>query len=202
MSNFRKYLAVPLLAWCTGASAQPMMEHLVVVGGGTYGAECYEASSAALQFGVGDRDGVLSCTRALEHGDLAQSFRTAVLVNRGIIYAAMGDYERAASDYQRAENMNDQIPEIFINKGNLAFSTARYGDAIEAYSRAMELNMRDPHVGYLNRGFAYERLGNLESALADYRRALELAPGWNFVEQKIEAIQQRLMELAAAAENG
>jgi len=190
----RRGLAITLLTGGVEATAQPMMEHLVVVGGGSFGTECYEASSAALQFGVGDREGVLACTRALEHGDMTQSFRTAVLVNRGIIYAAMGDYDRAASDYERAENRNDQVPEIHINKGNLLFSTGRCQDAVNAYTRAMQLNMRDPQVGYLNRGFAHEKQGNFALALEDYRSALELAPGWNFVEQKIEAIQQRMAE--------
>lgn len=197
MNKLSRLLMIPALTFAVEASSQPMMEHLVVVGGGTYGADCYEASSAALQFGVGDRDGILSCTRALEHGDMAESFRTAVYVNRGIIYAAMGDYDRAASDYDRAESMNDQIPEIYINRGNLWFSMARYSDAVHAYTRAMELNMRDPQVGYLNRGFAQEKQGNLEAALADYSQALDIAPGWNFVEQKIEALRQRIAEAAS-----
>lgn len=196
-----RYFFIPALMFSAEAVSQPMMEHLVVVGGGSYGADCYEASSAALQFGVGDRDGVLSCTRALEHGDMTQSFRTAVLVNRGIIHAAMGNYELAARDYERAEEMNDQIPEIYINRGNLWFSTGRYADAVDAYTTALELDMRDPQIGYLNRGFAHERGGNLARALEDYSHALELAPGWNFVEQKVEAIQQRIAE-AASEESG
>lgn len=200
-NKLSKFLMIPALAFSVEALSQPMMEHLVVVGGGTYGADCYEASSAALQFGVGDREGILSCTRALEHGDMAESFRTAVYVNRGIIYAAMGDYDRAASDYDRAEGINDQIPEIYINRGNLLFSMTRYADAVDAYTRAMALNMRDPQVGYLNRGFAQEKQGNLEEALADYRRALEISPRWNFVEQKVEALRQRIAEAAAGEDS-
>lgn len=175
-----------------------MMEHLVVVGGGTYGTECYEASSVALQFGFGDREGIQSCTRALEYGDMNENFRIAILVNRGIIYAAMGEFQRASADYQRAENMNDEVPEIYVNRGNLWFSTARYGDAIEAYSRALELGMHDSQVGYLNRAFALERLGNFEEALADYQRALEIAPEWNLARQKIQILQQRMAEARAA----
>ncbi len=191
---FKARSLVPLCFLPGVLAAQPMMEHLVVVGAGSYGKDCYEASTVALQFGVGDRDGVEACSRALEYGELTTSYRLAVLVNRGIIEAAMGEFERAAEDYQRAEAIDATVPEISLNRGNLLFSTARYADAVTAYGRALELGMSDPQIGYLNRGFAHERLGQFDQALADYRRALEIAPDWTLAQQKLQALQQRLRD--------
>lgn len=59
------------------------------------------------------------------------------------------------------------------------FATGNYGSAIDYCSRAIEsgeLSESDLVAALINRGVAYKSSGNLASAVADYTRALELAP--------------------------
>jgi tetratricopeptide (TPR) repeat protein len=57
----------------------------------------------------------------------------------------------------------------------LLHTTDRYREALWAFASAISLNPGDARA-HLNRGMAFERLGNIEQALADYTRALELSP--------------------------
>ena len=43
---------------------------------------------------------------------------------------------------------------------------------------AMEKNTGKPALAYYGRGIAHEELGNLKSAYADYKRAVEEDPKW------------------------
>lgn len=63
------------------------------------------------------------------------------------------------------------------NSGLLAMKTGNLQEAVQMFSRAIELNAND-HRFYNDRGVAYKRLGNLEGALADYSKALELKPDY------------------------
>ena len=59
-----------------------------------------------------------------------------------------------------------------------ALQSSRRGagaEAIELYSRAIELDP-DFASAYYNRGREYDTLGQLEKAIADYGRSLELSP--------------------------
>ncbi len=59
------------------------------------------------------------------------------------------------------------------------FATGNYGSAINYCSRAIEsgeLSEGDLVAALINRGVAYKSSGDLESAVADYTHALQLAP--------------------------
>ncbi len=65
--------------------------------------------------------------------------------------------------------------ETWFKRGNQLLYKARYEDAVEAYSAALELR---PQLGevHLMRASAFRRLGQLQEALADLDRAAELKP--------------------------
>jgi tetratricopeptide (TPR) repeat protein len=58
----------------------------------------------------------------------------------------------------------------------LLYTTDDIPGAIRAFAMAIRLN---PDYGraYLNRGMAYERIGNLQQAVEDFDRAIDLEPG-------------------------
>ena len=63
-------------------------------------------------------------------------------------------------------------------EGNAAFAAGRNAEAVEAYSRAIELDP-DNHVLWSNRSAAYLKLGDAKSkAYRDAARCVELAPAW------------------------
>jgi stress-induced-phosphoprotein 1 len=65
----------------------------------------------------------------------------------------------------------------FKEKGNGFLQAGKFAEAIEAYSKAIELNPSD-HVFYSNRSAAYLSKGDAENALADGAKCIEISPNW------------------------
>jgi tetratricopeptide (TPR) repeat protein len=63
----------------------------------------------------------------------------------------------------------------WFEKGYSFYRSGRYNDAVNAYSKAIELNpkLAEP---YQNRGLAYKSLGNSNQAINNYDKAIELNP--------------------------
>ena len=63
----------------------------------------------------------------------------------------------------------------YSNRGHTYGSQGNLEQAIEDYTRAIELEPNSP-LAYSNRGVAYYEQGNLEQAIEDCTRAIELNP--------------------------
>ena len=44
------------------------------------------------------------------------------------------------------------------------------------------------YIAHYNRGLTYEKMGELDKAEADYRRALQLMPDWSRARNKLDRI--------------
>ena len=72
-----------------------------------------------------------------------------------------------------------ELPVVHVTLGDFLRSLERYGDAAEAYDRAIPLigEPQPTHWSlYFSRGICFEREGRWEEAEADFRAALELRP--------------------------
>ena len=68
------------------------------------------------------------------------------------------------------------VQEWFENGFCLMMASGRYHEAIRAFAIAIRLDAS--HVrAFLNRGIAYQILGNLQQALDDFSRVIEMQPG-------------------------
>jgi tetratricopeptide (TPR) repeat protein len=63
----------------------------------------------------------------------------------------------------------------WLEKGYTSFISGNYNEAIDAFSKTIELNSKNME-GYSGRGVAYEKLGNYNQAIKDYDIAIELNP--------------------------
>ena len=76
---------------------------------------------------------------------------------------------------------NNQTKEEAENlkiKGNEAYKNKHYTEAIDLYTKAIELNKSEP--SYLtNRATAYLKLNDVESAVIDCKLALEIKPDFS-----------------------
>ncbi len=63
----------------------------------------------------------------------------------------------------------------FVKKGNILGATKKYEEAIDAFTKAIELNPQDAFA-YSQRGFYHNRLGNYNQATKDYNKAIEIDP--------------------------
>ena len=80
----------------------------------------------------------------------------------------------------------------WYNKGHSFLSSGNYRDAVNAFSRAIDLNLQFAEA-YVCRGVAYDKLGDSEPAITDWSKAIELNPkgaiayhnrGWAFFRKR------------------
>jgi tetratricopeptide (TPR) repeat protein len=77
------------------------------------------------------------------------------------------------SQYNKAVNALSAID--WFERGLASSTAGKYQEAIEAYSKAIELDPKDA-MAYVARGFAYDNLGDDRQGIKDYDRAIELDP--------------------------
>ncbi|CAM9155146.1 unnamed protein product [Choristocarpus tenellus] len=85
--------------------------------------------------------------------------------------------------------------ERFKGEGNAAFKAGKWTEAVQGYSRAIDLDPEDKAslVYYSNRSAAYLKLGDAKSkALKDAEKCVKLAPEWSKAYSRLGAAQHAL----------
>ncbi len=167
-----------------GAAAQAIS----IFGADPAALACYDSAKRAVDFAGALAFSLEPCTQALEQMKLKDRDRAATRVNRGILYAALKNYSRAIQDYDAARALHPNFGAIYVNRGNIFFIKESYDSAIVEYTKALEAEMSEYQVAYLNRGMAHESLGHYPNAEADYRQALTLVPNWDLAETKLARV--------------
>lgn len=185
-------LAAACLWWVSGFA---VAQAVTILGSNDDARSCYAAATLAVQAAVAPASSSDSCDRALREPTLDKADRVATLVNRGVLRTVLGELQGAAEDYRLALALDDSRPEIYVNRGNLWFRAGHFEQAIADYDHALELDFARAHIIYLNRGMAYESLGQLARAQQDYLDALALIPEWPPALKKLERVRRRLTPL-------
>jgi Flp pilus assembly protein TadD len=109
---------------------------------------------------------------------------------------SMGQEEAALEVIRSLARNNPDLATVQAGLGDTLRQMEEFEDAITAYDQALELVDQDQErywFLFYARGISHERIGNLEVAEADFRRALALSPdqpqvlnylGYSLVEQK------------------
>ena len=204
--HMRPHIVLPgLMALCLSpvVAAEPGMaggaQSMTIIGGDDTARNCFAAASVAARRDHSDPGEVAGCTRALEHSRLSDRDRMATFVNRGILYLALRELERAEADFNAAIDLDPASGEVFVDRGNIAFIRRFYDRAISDYTRALELGLEMDHIAYFNRAMAQEHLRNFEDAKSDYRRAMELEPKWYKPRIRLDSLMQASAAQPAAA---
>jgi len=167
-------VAAPLSASAQGG--------VTVVGGGM-AQDCYEAVE----------DGRIQLTRAITICDIALDTeqlrpkdRAATFTNRGILYMRQGDNTRAIADYRKSIDLMPNLKEAKVNLGAALYNLKRYPEAMTALNEGIDVANPDAQaVGHYNRALTHEKLGDVQSAYADFRRALEIKPEFSQAAQQL-----------------
>lgn len=165
----------------------------MVVTGNPEANDCYRATmlpNAAAEASIS------SCNVALNTRRITRRDRASILVNRGILYNHMGEYDKAFRDFEAALGLIANFPEAYINRGNTHFYTGQIERAIADYNRAIERRSRKQHTAYFNRGLANESRKQLDLAFADFVRANELKPDWVLAAGRVEYYRKQGYELS------
>lgn len=131
-----------------------------------------------------DPDGqIRGCTAAIKSGqwkgkDLAWAF-----INRGVGYAAKGQFDRAIQDHDQAIKLNPGQIDAYLNRGFAYLGKSDFDRAIQSYDQVIKLNPNDA-LAFNNRGTSYAAKGQYERAIQDYDHSIKLDPStpltfWN-----------------------
>jgi len=115
---------------------------------------------------------------AIEHYNKALSiipYYASAYCNRGIAYAALGQYQRAIEDYNKAIRLQPDLALVYYNRGNTFSNLGRYQLAVEDFNEAIRLKP-DNAVFYYSRGSAYFKFGKYQRAVEDFNEAIRRKP--------------------------
>jgi tetratricopeptide (TPR) repeat protein len=99
--------------------------------------------------------------------------------NRGLAYDQLGQTDRALDDLSQAIKLNPEHVTAWCGRGWVYLKLGQADKAVADFTRAIEVDPNYPELVtvYRLRAQAQGRLGRFEPARADYRAALERAPG-------------------------
>lgn len=178
-------LALGAAILATLASATPAFaQYAVTVTGAGYARDCYMEVKSRKALPA---KALETCDIALSQEDLSQTNRAATHINRGILHMREQHHERAMKDYDDALRIAPGIPEAKINLGAMLYYMGRYDEAVAALNDGVKIENEEARAAaHFNRALAYERLGDIDSAYADYRTALILQPDFEAAAKQIQ----------------
>lgn len=144
---------------------------------------CYEA---ALTDQTGRHSSLSRCESALTDEMLSRRDRVASHVNYGILLLRAGRLDEAMASLDRAIASNALLGEAWLNRGIVWLRMSEYSAAEQDFTRALSLDLSEPHKAYYSRALSYEGREMYPEAYTDYQRALELRPGWGPPLQELE----------------
>lgn len=118
---------------------------------------------------------IAACSARLSRNEVKGKDLAITLCNRGVGYAAKGDYDNALADYDKSIGVDPTYARAFDSRGNAYYSKRDYDRAIADYGQAIKL---DPNsaIPLRNRALAYRVKRDYDRALVDLNEALRLDP--------------------------
>jgi tetratricopeptide (TPR) repeat protein len=96
-------------------------------------------------------------------------------------------HDRAMADYQAALKLTPDMAEAKINLGAMYYYLGRYLDAVVALNEGVKVEDKTARAAaHFNRALAYERLGDVDHAYADYRAAVSIQPDFPAAEKQLK----------------
>lgn len=175
-----------LLMGCSILLAIGPAQAAVSTFGSSVARECFENA----QTGTKDA-GLEACTKALAQEQLSARDRSATLVNRGIIYNRNRQLDLALADFDQALQLNPELGEAYLNRGNTHFFRREFEAAAADYSRAIDLKCTDLQVAYYNRALVAEVTGRFDDATSDLKSALALKPDFKDATAQLAEVEKR-----------
>jgi len=145
---------------------------------------CANAAAIAQAKGTVTDSVVAECTVAIRLA-YYEPMRAAALTNRSALFLVSGQYAASIADSNAALQLDDQLPEAYVNRGAALLLRHRSADAGADFTRALALAPAHPEIVYFDRAMAREDMGDLKGAYADYRAASDLKPDWDRPKQEL-----------------
>jgi len=121
------------------------------------------------------------------------------LNNLGIIYERQKDHAQAEATFLKSLRINPDDAEAYINLGHVLYEQGRYQPAIERLQEGLKRSPQSP-MGHFFLGSAYLKLGDLDSAEPNLKRACAVDPtGMPSAHLQLANLYLKRHEMAAAS---
>lgn len=143
------------------------------------------ASQLARQFGLDSTDPQAIIDAIIRHSE-AQQTPTTEANNANTIefwfeqadqQVKLGDLEGAIASWDKALEMNPNLPQGWHNRGSALGSLGQFEEAIASFDRAIELNGQD-YLSLNGKGMVLYNLGQFEAAIANWDKVIEIDPNY------------------------
>lgn len=108
---------------------------------------------------------------------------------------AMENYEAAMEAADKGLKIDSDFLNLYVNRGVALYNLEKYHQAIEDFKRVIqkknEVRTAAVEAAYRFRGMTYEKLGNTEEALNDYKMLMKYDPD-RFIKQRIAELESRV----------
>ena len=128
------------------------------------------------------------CTDAIRQDNLLLRDLAATHTNRGIIYAANDQLDRAMKDHNKAALLAPGMGKIYVNRGNVYHQLHEYVTALADYDRALKLANVPLDIVHYNKSLALIRLKRWDDALVALETALAINPESARVKKKLDQL--------------
>lgn len=180
-------LGISIVATVAACSGSALAQGAVTVIGGGLAQACYEAAESGAS---APQQAIAMCDLAITQESLKRRDKAATYTNRGILYMRIGNNTKALWDYQRSLDMMPSLKETKVNLGAALYNLKRYPEALAALNEGIGTTSDEARViGYYNRGLTHEKLGDIQSAYEDFRRAVEMKPDFKQAERQLARFQ-------------
>jgi Flp pilus assembly protein TadD len=137
----------------------------------------HDCSMRALH-GDKDIDAINICTDAIEEDLMSDADYAKTLVNRGVVNMRRSSFDNAERDFNRAQAIKPDLPEIYVNRAVVLMGRKQYQDAVAQLDRGIALGVDELEKAYYDRALAKEKVGDVKGAYLDFRKASDLKPDW------------------------
>jgi len=94
---------------------------------------------------------------------------------RGKVFYEIGHFTKAKVDFEKALELNSELPEVHNSLGRLLLQENELPSARKSFKNAIEINP-NYYNAYINLGVIDYRNGNFQQALFNFTRAIEINP--------------------------
>jgi tetratricopeptide (TPR) repeat protein len=96
--------------------------------------------------------------------------------NKGYNFFLNNDYEKAINYFNKTIKVSSDAFEVYYLRAISNDALGNYSDAINDYDKIVDVKYMKRHLIYNNRGLAYTKLNNVNGAIADFTKAIEIKP--------------------------
>ena len=141
-------------------------------------------------------DKILTIINTLNKNDSAYF---SLLVSKSYYLLQLKKFEEALDVINEGLRMNNEHPkaDFYANKGAALFSLRRYDDALENYDEGLKIYPKN-YLLWFNKGFALEKIGQLNKAVNAYKTAITLNPSYTKTHLQIGNIYYKQAHLTQA----